>query len=146
MEVFILIVHVLIAIGIISLILLQQGKGADVGASFGTGASQTLFGSAGGGSALTKATAVLAFLFFATSFGLAIVAKDKANSVGIDIPDPALIEDRADLVIPDAMDLNEADIPQIPASDEFPAMGESAFPDAGEIPAADDSPSSEIPQ
>lgn len=143
MEVFILIVHVLIAIGIISLILLQQGKGADVGASFGTGASQTLFGSAGGGSALTKATAILAFLFFATSFGLAIVAKEKANSVGIDIPDPALIEQSA----PEVPDLNEADIPAIPANDEFPAMGgDSMFPDAGEIPAVNDSSTSDIPE
>ena len=72
---------------IIGLILLQQGKGADMGASFGAGASQTLFGADGGGNVLTKATAILATAFFVTSFGLAIVAKDRAAAVSeIDLP------------------------------------------------------------
>ncbi|HAN27743.1 MAG TPA: preprotein translocase subunit SecG, partial [Haliea salexigens] len=59
MEQIILIVHLLIALAIIGLIMLQQGKGADVGASFGAGASQTLFGSAGSSNVLTKSTAWL---------------------------------------------------------------------------------------
>ncbi len=81
-EQVILITHVLIALAIVGLILLQQGKGAEMGASFGGGGSQTLFGASGGGNVLTRATAVLATVFFMTSFGLAIIAKQKASSVG----------------------------------------------------------------
>ena len=63
MEQIILVAHLLVALAIIGLIMLQQGKGADMGASFGAGASQTLFGSDGSGNALTKATAWLVVLF-----------------------------------------------------------------------------------
>ena len=90
----IIIVHVTIALAIIGLVLLQQGKGADMGASFGSGSSQTMFGSAGGGNVLTKATALLSAAFFATSFGLAIVAKNIAQeSVAIDALAPELVEE-----------------------------------------------------
>lgn len=75
--------HVIIAMAIIGLILLQQGKGADMGASFGGGGSQTLFGAAGGGSVLTRATAILVALFFVSSFGLAVVAKQKSVDVAV---------------------------------------------------------------
>jgi preprotein translocase subunit SecG len=93
MEQIILIVHVLAAIGIIALILMQQGKGADAGASFGAGASQTLFGSSGSGNFLTKSTTLLAVVFFATSFALAIVAKDKAAvSADAGLPSAEVIE------------------------------------------------------
>jgi preprotein translocase subunit SecG len=77
-EQIIVVFHVLVALAIVGLILLQQGKGADAGASFGGGGSQTIFGPSGGGNALTQATAILAAVFFATSFGLAIIAKQKA--------------------------------------------------------------------
>jgi len=60
----ILVVHVLIATGLIALVLLQQGKGADAGAAFGAGASGTVFGSQGSASFLTRTTAALATLFF----------------------------------------------------------------------------------
>jgi preprotein translocase subunit SecG len=114
MEQLILIVHVLAALGIIGLILLQQGKGADMGASFGAGASQTLFGSGGGGNVLTRGTAMLATLFFATSFGLAIVAKDKAGQLGaVDVLAPAVVESRE---IPDISELPDG----IPASLDAP--------------------------
>ena len=82
MEIILLVVHVLAGASVIGLVLLQQGKGADAGASFGGGASQTLFGSAGAGSFLGKLTAALSVLFFCTSLGLAVVAKNKAISVG----------------------------------------------------------------
>ena len=78
MENLVLIVHVLAALAIIGLILLQQGKGASMGASFGSGASQTVFGSSGGGHFLVKVTAVIAVLFFVTSFSLAVIAKRRA--------------------------------------------------------------------
>ena len=82
METILLIVHVLIGASVIGLVLIQQGKGADAGASFGGGASQTVFGSAGAGSFLVKLTAGLAALFFATSLTLAVIAKQKAEAVG----------------------------------------------------------------
>jgi len=67
----ILIVHVLLAAAVIGLVLIQQGKGADAGAAFGSGASSTVFGARGAASFLTRATAMLATLFFVTSLGLA---------------------------------------------------------------------------
>ncbi|MFT5574907.1 MAG: preprotein translocase subunit SecG [Bermanella sp.] len=96
MEQLVLIFHVLAALSIVGLILLQQGKGADMGASFGSGASQTLFGSSGSGNALTRATAILATLFFCTSLGLAYVAKHKAGSEGLEFDDqiPSAVESR----------------------------------------------------
>src|SRR5699024_305713 len=74
------VVHVLVTLGLIVLILLQQGKGADAGASFGGGASQTVFGSAGSANFLTRTTAVLAVLFFATSMTLAWMARHQSGS------------------------------------------------------------------
>ncbi|MDP6967830.1 MAG: preprotein translocase subunit SecG [Gammaproteobacteria bacterium] len=82
MEVAILIVHVLLAIALVGLILLQQGKGADAGASFGGGgASQTVFGSSGSGNFLSTVTAWIAVGLFATSFALAFYAKQKADAI-----------------------------------------------------------------
>ena len=146
MEQLILIAHVLAAMSIIGLIMIQQGKGADMGASFGAGASNTLFGSTGGGNALTKTTAILATLFFATSFGLAVVAKNKAMISGdIDIPTPAVVESK--------------DMPQAPvASEEIPALdkveqaldeqSEAVSPESFDIPAADApaAPDNDIPE
>ena len=85
LEQIIIIFHVLIALAIVILILLQQGKGADMGASFGGGGSQTLFGPTGGGNLLTQITTILATLFFVTSFSLAIIAKQKVDSLSDDI-------------------------------------------------------------
>jgi len=78
METLVLVVHVLVAVVMIALILLQQGKGAEMGASFGSGASGTVFGSAGSAGFLTKLTAVLALVFFMTSMGLAVFAKQQS--------------------------------------------------------------------
>ena len=96
-EQIVLVVHLLIALAIIGLIMLQQGKGADMGASFGAGASQTLFGSDGSGNVLTKATAWLVVLFFASSFGLALIASQRSapvDDLGLDIPVPVESEQR----------------------------------------------------
>ena len=80
MEQLILVVYLLLAAAMTGLILLQQGRGADAGASFGSGASQTVFGSAGSGNVLTRATAILATLFFIASVRLAVMAKHKAEA------------------------------------------------------------------
>ena len=82
MEIVVLIVHVLAVLSIIGLVLLQQGRGADIGASFGAGASQTFFGSQGSGSFMSNVTTGIAVLFFVTSFGLAYFAKQQAAALG----------------------------------------------------------------
>ena len=79
-----LVFHVLIAMTLVGLVLMQHGKGADIGAAFGSGASGTVFGSQGVGSFLFKLTGGLAFAFFVTSVSLsAMVAKQyhQANQV-----------------------------------------------------------------
>lgn len=78
----ILVVHVVVAVAVIGLVLLQHGKGADVGASFGGGSSGSLFGATGSANFLSRATAVLAAIFFATSLGLAYVATNKPRVAG----------------------------------------------------------------
>lgn len=99
METLVLAVHVLLAIAIIALVLLQQGKGAEAGASFGAGASQTVFGSQGSGSFMSRMTGVIAVGLFATSFVLAVYAKDKAISVGsAGIPAVELIQNAVEPV------------------------------------------------
>ncbi len=79
----ILVVHVLAALALIGLVLLQHGKGADVGAAFGSGASGSLFGATGSANFLSRTTAILALVFFLSSLGLAYVAntRPKAGSV-----------------------------------------------------------------
>ena len=77
MENFILVFHFVIAVVLVGLILIQQGKGAEAGASFGAGASQTVFGSAGSWNFFSKTTAILSTVFFVTSISLAVVAKNK---------------------------------------------------------------------
>ncbi|TXR51857.1 preprotein translocase subunit SecG [Reinekea thalattae] len=86
-ENLVLLVHVLLAIGVIGFVLIQRGKGAEAGASFGGGASQTVFGSGGSGNFLTRMTAILVAGFFVTSLALAYVAKQKADALSdINIP------------------------------------------------------------
>ncbi len=71
MDSVLLIIHIGIAVALVALVLMQQGKGADMGAAFGSGASQTVFGSQGSGSFLTRTTGILATVFFVTSLSLA---------------------------------------------------------------------------
>ena len=127
METLIIVFHVLAALCIIGLILIQQGKGADMGASFGAGASQTLFGSRGSGNALTRSTAILAAIFFATSLALSVLAKNKSEQAGqVDLPAAPASEIPADKS------------PAAPAKsvDEVPSVEHNSAPAAGEVPAA----------
>jgi len=78
----ILTVHVLVALAIIFLVLLQHGKGADMGAAFGSGSSGSLFGATGSANFLSRTTAALAVVFFLTSLGLAYVATHKPKAGG----------------------------------------------------------------
>ena len=109
-----LVVHVLIAVGIVGLILLQQGKGADAGAAFGGGASSTVFGSQGSGTFLSRATAILAALFFVTSLWLAYLAKDETSQLGDDFKDTFKVEQTK------PADEKAADTPALPV-EEVPA-------------------------
>lgn len=93
LETVIVVLHLLGAIAVVVLVLLQQGKGADAGASFGGGASTTVFGSQGSATFLSRVTAILAAGFFMTSLGLAFFAKDKADGLAqVGLPDPAVLE------------------------------------------------------
>ena len=82
LETLVVVVHVVIAVALVGLVLIQQGKGADAGAAFGGGASQTVFGSQGSGSFLTRMTTLIAVVFFVTSFSLAVFAKQRAEVAG----------------------------------------------------------------
>lgn len=81
MHTFVLVVHIILAILIIGLILIQHGKGADAGASFGGGGAATVFGADGSANFLTRATAILTALFFVTSLTLAVFAKKQTADV-----------------------------------------------------------------
>jgi preprotein translocase subunit SecG len=119
MEQFILVFHFVVAVALIGLILIQQGKGAEAGASFGSGASQTVFGSGGGWNFFSKMTAILATIFFVTSVSLALVAK---NSTVIDealLPELQSIADQ----------LEETDIPVLEEADELPSQDTSELPE-----------------
>jgi len=78
----VIVVHVVIALAIIGLVLLQHGKGADMGSGFGGGSSGSLFGATGSANFLSRATAVLATVFFLTSLGLAYLATNKPKAAG----------------------------------------------------------------
>ncbi len=79
MHTVVLTIHVLLAIAVIGLVLIQQGKGADAGAAFGSGSSATVFGAGGSGSFLTRMTTALATLFFVTSLALAVIAANRGG-------------------------------------------------------------------
>ncbi len=117
MESIVLIVHVVLAVALVALVLLQQGKGAEAGAAFGSGASQTMFGSQGTGSFLGRVTAIIAAGIFATSFGLAVFAKQKAESIADQgIPTAVVQESRQGVVEAPVLDESptldaDADVP-----------------------------------
>jgi preprotein translocase subunit SecG len=78
----VLTIHILVALTIIGLVLMQHGKGADMGAAFGSGASGSLFGATGSANFLSRATGILAAVFFVTSLTLAYVASNKPKTTG----------------------------------------------------------------
>ncbi len=93
MHTFLVILQVLVAIGLVGLVLIQHGKGADAGAAFGSGASGTVFGSRGAANFLSRVTAGLAFVFFASSLALAYWAAGRGAA-------PSSIVDRMQTVAP----------------------------------------------
>ena len=113
----VIVLHVLIALAIIGLVLLQHGKGADMGSGFGGGSSGSLFGATGSANFLSRATAVLATVFFLTSLGLAYLATNKPKTGGgvLDVVKtlPAIPAEKAP---PNAAtDKPAAEVPKAPA-------------------------------
>ena len=83
MSLVILIVHVLAAVCVIGLVLMQHGKGADMGAAFGSGSAGSLFGATGSANFLSRSTAVFAVIFFLSSMGLSYLTFERSNTVGV---------------------------------------------------------------
>ena len=79
MEKLVLVIHVIAALGVIGLVLLQHGKGADMGASFGSGASGSLFGVSGSSNFMSRATAICVLVFFTTSLTLAYLTSHRVT-------------------------------------------------------------------
>ena len=139
LQTILLVAQVLIAISLIGMILIQHGKGADAGAAFGSGASSTVFGSQGSSNFLTKATAILAFLFLANSLTLAYLAsKSMTVQESLMLRTEQIIqqgEELSEMLIPDSgLELSdivsEDDIPLIPETmDDIPAIPESTVPE-----------------
>lgn len=121
MEILVLVIHVLAALGIIGLVLLQHGKGADVGAAFGGGASGSLFGATGSANFLSRATAILAVVFFVSSLGLTYLSTRKTDHKGVMTTQPAPAKS-----VP-----SDVPVPSAPTGQPAPADTSSK---AGEVP------------
>jgi preprotein translocase subunit SecG len=140
MQALFLVLHVLVGIGLITLILLQHGKGADAGAAFGSGASATVFGARGSATFLTKATAVLAILFFSNSFFLNYLF---ANTTG----PKSVIEEQKEGNAPTEIIENtitpEPEPPAEPPQSDLPALpgGSGRGVTGSDVPPAPVSPS-----
>jgi preprotein translocase subunit SecG len=118
MQKIILIVHTVIALGIIALVLLQRGKGADAGAAFGAGASGTVFGARGSGSFFSRATAVLATAFFASSLTLAYLSSQRSVEPESVLEGTPAIEETVDEAPAEDLLIPDADMPALDSSDD----------------------------
>jgi len=123
---FLLIVQVLVCVSIIGLVMIQQGKGADMGAAFGSGAAGTVFGAGGGGSFLTRTTAVLAAVFFINCL---LIASPLVRSVGDSTDSIAEAIEQQEAAQADAV---EAAVEKAEVADT-----ESDLPDAPDVPPTD---------
>ena len=130
----VLIIHTLFALGIIALVLLQRGKGADAGAAFGAGASGTVFGARGSGSFFSRATAVLATAFFASSLTLAYLSSQRTTG-------PESLLEGAPVIEEETVEIPAADETQPPADMPSlePADDTEQLPDLGpDMPALEE--------
>ena len=118
MSLIIIITHVIACLALIMIVLLQTGKGADMGAAFGGGGSQTLFGSSGASPFLGKVTTVIAIVFMLTSFSLAYISTHKHSG-------SIMMETKAPVEEPAAPE-NKADAVPQPADDSKPAATEKS--------------------
>lgn len=128
METLILILHVLVGAGVIGLVLLQHGKGADMGAAFGSGSAGSMFGASGSANFLSRTTAILATIFFLTSLGLTYIGSKQSKPLGV-------------------LDRAPTEQSKEPAKAPPPASGQDVgVPTPSAIPAPGDSKASEVPK
>jgi preprotein translocase subunit SecG len=138
MQTILTVLHLFLAIGLVGLILMQHGRGADAGAAFGSGASATVFGARGSGSFLSRTTAILATIFFLTSMTLAYFAAQvgeprglmedaevPAAALGLEVPEEARVpptpEERVPTEVP-APEAGRGDVP-LPSGGDVPVPG-----------------------
>ncbi len=114
----IIVIHVLLGLGVVGLVLMQQGKGADAGAAFGTGSSGSVFGAQGAASFLSRSTAILATMFFLTSLGLAVL--NGKQGAAYDLMSAPKVEQDVPLGIP-----NVSPVPDL-KSEEVPVAAPAA--------------------
>ncbi len=124
----VLVVQLLAAIVMIGLVLVQHGKGADMGASFGSGASGSLFGATGSANFLSRSTAVCAAVFFVCTLALAFFS----NNASMRVPEPTSVLDRA---APPVAPGASAALPALPAA-ALPALPAAALPAPASAPGA----------
>lgn len=127
----IIVIHVLLGIGIIGLVLMQQGKGADAGAAFGSAGSGSVFGAQGSASFLSRTTAIFATLFFITSLGLAFLGgyQNKRTDIIVDTPAAPVVQEDVPL-----SQMAPKDVVPVATLPEAPALKEIAEP-ATTVPA-----------
>ncbi len=123
MSTALIVIHLILAIGLVGLVLIQHGKGADMGTAFGAGASGSVFGSSGAGNFLTRSTAILAGLFFLTSLALAYFAMQTGQQTSLmdGVMAPTAVQPTPAAV---------SDIPAIPA--DTGSNNPSSVPDINE--------------
>ena len=134
MDLLVLILHVIAAAGIIVLVLVQHGKGADVGAAFGSGSAGSVFGSAGSANFLSRMTAGLALVFFLTSIGLSFLASKRSGNKGVMANQPAATQSTPDKA-PGASDVPTAPVAKSDKSEKSDKAAPAATGSkAGDIP------------
>ena len=124
LQTIVLSAHVFVALAIIGLVLLQRGKGADAGTGFGAGASGTVFGARGSASFLSRATALLATLFFVTSLALAYLATQRTAPDSL-LDAPAVEQSSPDVQPPPAAPKDADELPPLPDEPGTSPPGES---------------------
>lgn len=123
-----LILHLIVAAALVILVLLQRGKGADMGAAFGGGSSQSLFGARGSANFLSRTTSILATLLFALSLALAYIYTRQSGTVGVDSVVAPATSQSVETTAENASE--ESDVPTTPDTSTGADAGE------GDVPAA----------
>ncbi|MEN9726054.1 MAG: preprotein translocase subunit SecG [Pseudomonadota bacterium] len=141
LQTILLVVHILLALALIAIILLQQGRGATAGAAFGSGASGTVFGARGSATFLSRTTSILAVLFFGNCLFLAWLATGNAapKSIADQIEQQAVTTDAVEKSINEA--LEQAAPPADPAAPPIPAVSAPAV----SAPAASEDTPADVP-
>lgn len=113
MTTILLVIYLIAAAGVIGLVLIQQGKGADMGASFGAGASNTVFGASGSGNFLTRMTTIFATIFFVVALVFGNLATHQGDSQWVNPTQGEIVAEESAADVP-------ADVPVEKSSDEIP--------------------------